>query len=176
MGATVTPELKKAFADRGVEVIPIPVGTKMLVDELTAPDQATQIVVVRGWLKRLPSSQPSILSPRSPVEFEAANPFLNDHRVGPHAMLPTACAISWLGHSCEQLIPLIALSILKRCAFSRELWDDKLAEEYVLDLQEIAKPSPDEIIFEGKIWSYEPADRPNTVSLFNESLFGTAAE
>lgn len=157
-GGMVTPELKKAFADRGVEVIPIPVGTKMLVDELTAPDQATQIVVGKGLVSPETSFEPTLHSYRLHRRLsEAANPFLNDHRVGPHAMLPTACAISWLAHSCEQLYPAYRFIYFEEMrVFKGIVFDDKLAEEYVLDLQEIAKPSPDEIIFEGKIWSYDP--------------------
>lgn len=157
-GGMVTPELKKAFADRGVAVIPIPVGAKMLVDELAAPDQATQVVIGKGLVSPETPFEPTLRSYRLHRRLsEAANPFLNDHRIGPHAVLPTTCAISWLAHSCEQRYPAYRFLYFEEMrVFKGIVFDETLAEEYILDLQEIAKPSPDEIIFEGKIWSLDP--------------------
>ena len=34
-----------------------------------------------------------------------ANPFLNDHRIGEHPVLPATCAATWVASACEQLYP-----------------------------------------------------------------------
>ena len=35
----------------------------------------------------------------------AANPFLKDHVIGGQAVLPTVCALAWMGNTAEQLYP-----------------------------------------------------------------------
>ncbi|MFM8008893.1 MAG: KR domain-containing protein, partial [Dolichospermum sp.] len=42
----VSPELKKAFAEREIDLIPVETGTQMLIDELINPDQNTGQLVI----------------------------------------------------------------------------------------------------------------------------------
>ncbi|MFC2045945.1 SDR family NAD(P)-dependent oxidoreductase [Chloroflexota bacterium] len=151
----VTPELKKAFAQRGVKVIPIEVGTRMFVDELTAADQAPQIVIGSPLVAvaREPDSELRTFRVRRRLTLEA-NPFLQDHVIGGHAVLPTVCAIAWIANACEQLYPGYRFfSSEGYKALKGIVFDETLASEYILDLKEIAKTDASEIVFEATVWS-----------------------
>ena len=52
----VTPELKRAFEQRGVEIIPVETGTRMLVNELI-PAESHPVQVVVGTMPVLPSEK-----------------------------------------------------------------------------------------------------------------------
>jgi NAD(P)-dependent dehydrogenase (short-subunit alcohol dehydrogenase family) len=150
----VTPELKRAFEERNIHLIPVDVGANMLADEL-APGKVDDVQVVVG-------DRP--LQPAAEVDSELrhyqitrrlrldANPFLVDHRIGKFPVLPATCAASWVMNACEQLYPgyrfnsLDNFKVLKGIVF-----DEHLANEHVLDLQEVSKNG--EIVFNAKVWS-----------------------
>ena len=81
------------------------------------------------------------------------NPFLYDHMIGEHPVLPATCAAAWAAYTCEQLYPgyhffsLENYRVLKGIVF-----DDSLADEHVLDLKEVAK-SEEKIVFDALVWS-----------------------
>jgi hypothetical protein len=89
-----------------------------------------------------------------------ANPFLRDHVIGGHAVLPTVCAISWISNAGEQLYPGYQFFCVDHYqALKGIVFDETLADEHILDLKETAKSS-DEIVFEGTIWSTTSAGKP----------------
>ena len=154
----VTPELKKEFARRGIEIIPVEAGAKMLVNELHDSHRDSTQVVIGS-----PISPPAAaLNPDSQLKSyrirrqltEAANPFLQDHIVGGKPVLPATCGTQWIINACEQLYPghrfyyYNNFRVLKGIPF-----DEKLADEHILDLEEIGKNEQQEIIFKAKIWS-----------------------
>ena len=154
-GGMVTPELKRAFADRGIEVIPVAVGTRMLVDEFLQPDQAVQTVVGNG----LAGVQTPLDATLRHYQIhrkltEIANPFLRDHIIAGRAVLPTTCALAWMANLAEQLYPgyqatrFADLRVLKGIVF-----DDTLADEYVIELRELSKQG--QVVFEVKIFSQD---------------------
>jgi NAD(P)-dependent dehydrogenase (short-subunit alcohol dehydrogenase family) len=158
----VTPELKRAFEERGVEIIPVESGARILLNELLPQDEPS-IQVVVGSPPALPGEA---LNPelkqyqiRRKLTLEA-NPFLYDHQIGEHAVLPATCAATWLVHSIEQLYPgyfFVDLSnyrVLKGIVFN-----DSLAAEYVMDVKETAKTPAGEIDFKALIWSKNPRGR-----------------
>ena len=51
----VTPQLKKAFAERGIDIIPVEIGTQMLVNELHPAYQNHTQVVIGSPMKLSPS-------------------------------------------------------------------------------------------------------------------------
>ncbi|MBV6625859.1 MAG: SDR family NAD(P)-dependent oxidoreductase [Rivularia sp. (in: Bacteria)] len=154
----VSPELKRAFAQRNIETIPVEVGTQMLVEELTGESQDTQVVIGSPLI-------PPPINLNSDLQTYcirrrlnlADNPFLHDHEIAGNPVLPATCAINWIANTCEQLYPgykffkVENYKVLKGIVFDNNLV--KEAQEYVLDLEEIAKKSGDEIIFDAKIWS-----------------------
>lgn len=153
-GGMVTQELKRAFIERNVRIIPIESGAKLLVAELVG-NSTGNVQVVVGNRPFLPPPEPeedlrSYRIHRKLVLEE--NPFLYDHMIGQHPVLPATCAALWIGTACEQLYPgytfysLSDFRVLKGIVF-----DQSLAEEHVLELQEVAKNG--EIIFDANLWS-----------------------
>jgi NAD(P)-dependent dehydrogenase (short-subunit alcohol dehydrogenase family) len=152
----VTPELKKAFEEQHVKVIPAEVGANMLVDELMpSGPRAAQVIVGNPPPHLLEESNPELrhYEIRRKLSLDA-NPFLYDHRIGNKAVLPATCAATWVASACEQLYPghtfftLDNYKVLKGIVF-----DENLADEYVLDLKEISKTPDGEIEFDSLIWS-----------------------
>lgn len=151
----VTPELKKMFEARNIEVIPTDVGARLLVEALM-PSAGEAVQVVVGGAPMLPAShvEPDLRQYQIRRRLKVdENPFLYDHMIGGHAVLPATCAASWVAYSCEQLYPgyrffsLEDYRVLKGIVF-----DENLADEHVLDLHEAFK-SDEKIVFDAKISS-----------------------
>ncbi|KAB8320690.1 SDR family NAD(P)-dependent oxidoreductase [Tolypothrix campylonemoides VB511288] len=160
----VTPQLKKEFARRGIDILPVEVGTQMLVNELHPANQGTAQVVIGSPMVPPPApldSQLRTYSIRRQLSLEA-NPFLLDHTIAGKPVLPATCAVSWIVDSCEQLYPGYRFfsntdfKVLKGITFN-----ETLAKEYILELQEISKIDSQEIIFQAKIWSKTPEGKIN---------------
>jgi NAD(P)-dependent dehydrogenase (short-subunit alcohol dehydrogenase family) len=171
----VTPELKRAFAERDMTVIPTEAGAEMLVNEITsqqtAADQPVQIVV--GQLPRRAardiSGELQKFEIRRHLSLDA-NPFLLDHQIGLHPVLPATCAASWIASVCEQIFPgftfyqLEDFKVLKGIVF-----DENLAHEHILELNEIEKVPGEKVKFAARIWSKNKNGRP----LYHYSLNAT---
>ena len=162
----VTPELKRAFAERDMTVIPTDAGAEMLVKEITSQhtvdDQPVQIVV--GQLPTRAASDISGELQRFEIRRHLsldANPFLLDHQIGLYPVLPATCAASWITSVCEQLFPgftfyqLEDFKVLKGIVF-----DENLAHEHILELNEIEKVPGEKVKFAARIWSKNKNDRP----------------
>ncbi|WP_248277553.1 SDR family NAD(P)-dependent oxidoreductase [Brasilonema sp. UFV-L1] len=152
----VTPELKKAFAQRNIEVIPIEVGAQMLVEELSAAHHETaQVIIGSPLTPPAEALDPELRSYRIRRRLTLeANPFLQDHVIGGNPVLPATCAVSWIINSCEQLYPgykffrLENFQVLKGIVF-----DGTQANEFILDVREVTKTDANEVTFEVRIWS-----------------------
>jgi acyl transferase domain-containing protein len=151
----VTPELKKAFAQRNIEIIPIEVGAQMMVNEMNIANRETaQVVIGSPVFPPVRELNPDLKTYciRRKLTLEA-NPFLQDHVIAGNPVLPATCAISWIIGTCEQLYPTYEFfSCTDFRIFKGIIFDQTLASEYSLDIQEITKDSS-EIEFEAKIWS-----------------------
>jgi acyl transferase domain-containing protein len=163
-GGMVTPALKKLFAERNIEVIPVDVGTRILVDELSPANHGVVQTVVGGPLFLGVENQDSILRSHRIHRMLSleANPFLQDHVIGGHPVLPTVCAIAWMSNLCEQLYPGFHLfscdnyQVLKGIVF-----DDPTtpAKQYLLDIEETEK-SADSVSLKTLVWSTTPDGKP----------------
>lgn len=160
----VTPELKKVFEARHVEVIPTEVGARMLVDALmpAVNDTSEAVQVVVGGVPARPAAHvdSSLRSYQIKRRLKVDdNPFLYDHMIGEHAVLPATCAAAWVAYTCEQLYPgyhffsLENYRVLKGIVF-----DDSLADEHVVDLKEVSK-SEEKIVFDALVWSQNKKGR-----------------
>ncbi len=171
----VTPELKRAFAERNMTVIPTDAGAELLVKEITSQhtvdDQPVQIVV--GQIPTRPASDISGELQKFEIRRHLsldANPFLLDHQIGMHPVLPATCAASWIASVCEQLFPgftfhqLEDFKVLKGIVF-----DENLAHEHILELNEIEKIPGEKVKFAARIWSRNKNGRP----LYHYSLNAT---
>ena len=156
----VSPQLKQAFAERGIETIPIEVGTQMLVEELATPNQDTQIIIGSPLTPSAIAIEPQLKSYQIRRRLSVvANPFLLDHVIANRPVLPATGAICWIANTCEQIYPgyqffgCQQFKVLKGIVF-----DDNIPQEYILDLKEIAKDK-EQIEFEARIWSKNQAGK-----------------
>jgi len=165
----VTPELKRAFEEHNVKVIPAEVGANMLVQELMPGASEPVQVLVGNSPPRPPEGGGQELRQyeiRRKLSLDA-NPFLNDHRIGPNAVLPATCAATWVASACEQLYPgHTFFSIENYKVLKGIVFDENLSDEYVLDLKEIAKNTAGDTVFDALIWSINQKGK----KLFHYSL------
>ncbi|MBW4635671.1 MAG: SDR family NAD(P)-dependent oxidoreductase [Iphinoe sp. HA4291-MV1] len=162
-GGMVTPELKQIFAQRNVEVIPIEVGTQILVDELEFGNQETVQVLVGSPLVAVSGElEPELRTYqiRRKLTLEA-NPFLQDHIIGGQAVLPAMCALAWIANVSEQLYPGYKFfSCENNKVLKGIIFDKTLASEYILEVMEIKKSPDNEIELAATIWSKTVTGNP----------------
>lgn len=140
-GGMVTPAIKELFAQRQIDVIPIDGGVQVLVDALASESAAVQLVVGNP-MRPAPAPLASDLhsfSMRRQLTPEA-NPFLADHVIGAHAVLPATAAAAWMIEAARQQHPGY---LLLRCDSFQVLkgivFDEQGSVEYQLDLKETQK-------------------------------------
>ncbi|MGH2520315.1 MAG: KR domain-containing protein, partial [Chloroflexota bacterium] len=132
----VTPQLRRLFAARGIEPIAVEAGTRAFVSLLNR-DDAPALVLVGDGLGQAPAAprETSLRCSRA-ITLEA-NPFLGDHRVGEHAVLPATCAMSWLAGAAEQLCHGYRLARIEGFQVLKGLvFDQALAQRHTLELVE----------------------------------------
>lgn len=153
-GGMVTPQLRRILARRNVDVIPIEVGTEILVDLISSPRVQPQWVVGGPLPKPTSVVDAELRTYRIHRQLSLeSNPFLNDHVIGGRPVLPTVCAAGWIANGCEGLYPKYRLYEVKDYkVFKGILFDETLADDYVLELEEVEK-SQKEITFKGVIKS-----------------------
>ena len=112
-GGMVTPELKRMFNDRGVYIIPLDAGAKLLVSELSADtNRCAQILVGNDLSKDQSASnandagtevkKPQVSRLTTSVTktlLATNNDFLADHTIGDDQVFPTVCAIAWMSEA-----------------------------------------------------------------------------
>ncbi len=164
-GGMVTPALRAMFAERRIEIIPINSGAQMLVDELERRNSpAVQVLI--GSAMNVPANGLDPLAPLATHHIQrtlslAANPFLKDHMIGGQAVLPTVCALEWMGNTAEQLYPGYRFfraenyRVLKGIVF-----DDTLAPAYTVELKEADKSVKGQILLDVLISSQTPQGKP----------------
>lgn len=156
----VTAELKKAFAERQIEIIPVEVGAALFVEELATTHHNTAQVVIGSALTPQGTELDSELKTYRIHRWLTldANPFLHDHIIGKKPVLPATCAVSWIINTCERLYPgyqffaLENFKVLKGVVF-----DQTQPSEFMIDIQETAKINSDGIVFDIRIWSENEA-------------------
>jgi NAD(P)-dependent dehydrogenase (short-subunit alcohol dehydrogenase family) len=158
----VTPELKKAYAEHNVEVIPVADGVQLLAEELHNCNRDITQVVIGSPLPiptRSLSSELCTYSIRRQLTL-GDNPFLSDHEIAGYPVLPATCAMAWIINACEQIYPNYKFFSCENFkVFKGIVFDQTLVGEYTLDLTEIIKVSSKSIEFEAKIWSRTAAGK-----------------
>ena len=152
----VSPELKKAFAERGIEVIPVETGIQILIDELNTANQDAVQLVIGSPLIYVPATLSNDLKTyRIKRQLTLAeNPFLQDHVIAGRPVLPATCGLFWMTNACEQIYPgFTAFSSPNFKVLKGIIFDESLINEYVLEIQELAKHHNQEIEFAAKISS-----------------------
>ncbi len=156
-GGMVTPQLKRILTKKKIQVISLKEGTETLIGLLHKPNDSPQWVVGSPMPFPSPKAKDDLQSYRifRHLSLEA-NPFLADHVIGGKAVLPTVCAVGWFVNNCEKLYPGFQFfSVRDYQVFKGIVFDQNLANEYLLELKETQKSSG-EVILEGKISSESP--------------------
>ena len=152
----VTPELKRAFSERGITLLSREDGTKVFVETLMGNSlPANQLVV-----GEFPSSSRSI-RPASVTSYQirrqlsrAANPFLEDHLIGGNPVLPATCGAAWMVNTCEELYPgysfhrLEGFKVLKGIVF-----DKTIPTEYTVTIHQQPAEKEGEISLSAEVSS-----------------------
>jgi NAD(P)-dependent dehydrogenase (short-subunit alcohol dehydrogenase family) len=162
-GGMVTPALKALFAERQIDVIPVDGGVEVLLAALAA-ERAPLQLVVGSPMRAAPAALDG--APRSQRSWRAlslaANPFLRDHVIGKHAVLPAMAAAAWMIDACQRLHPGYRL---RRCdgfqVLKGVVFDGQLAERHCLELAETARCEPEGLVrIETLVTSSTGAGRP----------------
>lgn len=140
-GGMVGPALKARFAERGIPVISLARGADLLARLLTGDEPPPQLLVGSGMAPLVAPLDAALRRHRLHRALRLEhNPFLRDHRIGAHAVLPLVCATGWMAGACEGTYPgyrtvcVDDLRVLKGIVF-----DESLAAEHVLELSELEK-------------------------------------
>jgi len=164
-GGMVTPALREQLVARNVDVIPVDVGTSLLADLVgnSEPrfDVADAQIVVGG----------AMVSPAQPGHVQShrirriltlvANPFLRDHVIGGSAVMPTVCAVGWMVNACEQVTPgYTYLRTDGYQALKGIVFDDTLADSYLLELNPQPDSGSETIVYDAMISSQTREGRP----------------
>jgi polyketide-type polyunsaturated fatty acid synthase PfaA len=140
-GGMVTPELKRMFEEKNVQVIPMDEGTNIFSDNLLSKEDNIQVLVGSSMLyegQEISSDLKSYVVKRK--LYEDQNGFLEDHMIGGNKVLPTVCATSWMADACEKLYP--GYKFL-RCddyrLFKGIIFDGNESNDYTLEIEESRK-------------------------------------
>ncbi|MEG3833907.1 SDR family NAD(P)-dependent oxidoreductase [Microcoleus sp. Z1_B5] len=159
----VTQEVKQIFAQRKIEVIPTEIGTQMFTYQLLQGNPETVQVLVGSPLAVLAASMGGdIKTYRIRRRLCLAdNSFLADHTIGQQVVLPIVCSAAWVANTCEQLYPGYRFfrygqhKVLKGIVF-----DQSLASEYILSVEEVNTDQSGEIHLKTMIESQLPNGQP----------------
>ena len=161
-GGMVTPQLREYFDKLNIKVIPVDVGTNMLVHELNSQSESPVQIVIGSAIRPQPVPPTGDLQTyamRRTLHL-ADSPFLGDHVVNSKAVLPMVTAMSWMTSACEGIhrgyryFGFDNYRVLKGIVF-----DETLANEYTLELKEVSKGA-DEILMDAMIRSQSPEGKP----------------
>lgn len=103
----VSDSLKKAYQQRNLAIVPTAIGANCFVDELQVRSPTPQIIVGGGNYKvaRKIKTPATRVGPVSRELTLQDNPFLGDHVIGRHPVLPATAAAGWAVKVAEDLLP-----------------------------------------------------------------------
>ncbi|MDO9545847.1 MAG: SDR family NAD(P)-dependent oxidoreductase [Pelolinea sp.] len=157
----VSPELKKVFQKRNIQLISTEIGIQALIDELSRPVQTTPQILIGSPLgseiviKSLNNN--SIVVRRSLNIIN--NPFLLDHRIGSQAVLPATCASSWLADTCQSLNPGFSFTKMEDFKILKGITFDDGENDYDMEINLQAGTDGSKKVYEAIITSQNNTNR-----------------
>ncbi|MDI6796901.1 MAG: SDR family NAD(P)-dependent oxidoreductase, partial [Desulfatibacillaceae bacterium] len=149
-GGMVTPQLKKLFINRGVQVLPTDEATRIFVQALCSPD-ADSVQILAGGAMEIPAKpagEPMSFSMTRRLSL-AQNPFLPDHSIGGNPVLPTVCVISWMADAASQFCPGYRFAACTDYVmYKGVVFDKTLADAYLVAVQETKRLDDGSLEFE----------------------------
>jgi polyketide-type polyunsaturated fatty acid synthase PfaA len=155
-GGMVSDSLKKLFEGRNIQVIPVDGGTRVFVEGFSANGEESPQILVGSSMRVEGGGRASQVKAHRIVRKlkREANPFLEDHVIGGHPVLPAAFVMAWMADGCEQVCPGYRFvrcedfQTLKGIAF-----DHAVAEACQMEIQEVGEVDSGEVEFEVKVSS-----------------------
>jgi len=154
-GGMVTPELKRMFDQRGVYIIPVESGAKLLASELAASSNRCVQIVVGTDMSGNSDAKSEDTSIKKPLTGSFVKVFNTDnssllahHKIGENEVLPTVCAIAWMKQACASLYPdyhyqgIENFKLFKGIVFDGHEAEQFLIETTLIDSQCAADDSP----------------------------------
>jgi hypothetical protein len=126
----VTPALKAAFEARGVPLIPLEVGARMLADELCGADDGAVELVLGGEprAEALLAAEGEAARRFDVVVAAGTHPWLADHAVRGAPVVPVALALEWFARAARAARPDLHLAALQDVRVCRGIRLDRFAE------------------------------------------------
>jgi polyketide-type polyunsaturated fatty acid synthase PfaA len=164
-GGMVTPELKRMFNDRGVYIIPLDVGAKLLVSELGAQNnRCAQILVGNDLSKNQEKDQTGAAVKKPQVSrlnvsvsktlLATNNTFLADHTIGDDQVFPTVCAIAWMRDASEKAYQGYYYQGLENYKLFKGItFDGSEASEYQIEMNAKSNDDGENLVVDTKISS-----------------------
>lgn len=154
----VSDALKKKFKEMGVTLVSSQGGPAMLVHELQTAYAGEPQVIIGGTLPAgISHTDGALLTyhvDRTLVEDD--NPFLQDHVIQGHPVLPIVSAVSWMTQTAEQLYPdFLTYQVKDSTLYKGIVFDGNQPQQYTTVLQERAK-NAEYIVLDIKIQSQHP--------------------
>ncbi|MFB2758629.1 SDR family NAD(P)-dependent oxidoreductase [Shewanella xiamenensis] len=165
-GGMVNPALKKMFIDRGVYVIPLKAGAELFASQLLSDTWAQLLVgtdmqgntanAVEAASAKKPEADltmaldPQPMAQTVPQSIRVTRyldpkrmPFIEDHCINGHAVLPTVCAIDWMREAAKahlgKAVSVSDYRLLKGIIFDEAL----LARDAPIELELMLTPLTD---------------------------------
>ena len=164
-GGMVTPELKRMFNDRGVYIIPLDAGAKLLVSELGANNNRCAQILVGNDLSKDQGKDEAGTDVKKPqvsrlnvsvnkTLLATNNVFMADHMIGEHQVFPTVCAIAWMRDASEKAYQGYHYQGLENYKlFKGVIFDGSEVSEYQIDMNAVVVDEGAGLAVETKISS-----------------------
>jgi len=157
----VSPELKRLFLDRNIQLISADFGVKTIIDELTRNESNVPQIVVGNPLDEsieIGQNHNSTITVLRQIDHKD-NPFLNDHFIGRQAVLPATCASAWLADTCVSLNPGFTFSQMEDFKIFKGLTFNNDNRLYQLELKLVSVSDSTKKIYEVIVTSQEENNR-----------------
>ncbi|WP_413693352.1 SDR family NAD(P)-dependent oxidoreductase [Psychromonas sp. KJ10-2] len=161
-GGMVTAELKRMFDQRGVYIIPIESGAKLLASELAAADNRCVQIVIGTDMAGTEAENESLQLEGQVIKVfnHQENLLISDHQIDGQGVLPTVCAMAWLKSACEQQYPDYQYQGVKNFKlFKGVVFNGAHAEQFILDTK-LVEQSANELNVEVLVSSTNAQGKP----------------
>ena len=157
----VSPELKKLFSKRNIQLISKELGIEALINELSRPVQSTPQILIGspiGSEIEIKSLNSDSIVVRRSLDIEN-NPFLLDHRIGSQAVLPATCASSWLADTCQSLHPGFSFTQMEDFKILKGITFDDGDHDFDMEIKTLAGTDDSKKVYEAIITSQNNSKR-----------------
>jgi len=140
----VGPELKKLLEANSVALIPSDQGPLAMMDQLSVSMEEQTQVILGAALNMAPVDHRHGLMSRTIRRTlkREMNPFLDDHVIQGHAVLPITLAYAWMGQTAASMYPGYFLKTMENSGMLKGVvFDGAQADTYCMSVTEVERES-----------------------------------